>query len=256
MPDSIYVHDTGSGPAVVLLHGTPSPSSAFDPLVARLEGRCRVLMPDLPGYGRSRPLDGRCTLPRIREALEDSLAALDVKEAAVVGFSGGTYLSFALALAGRLRVTRLVQLAPIAGPSEQERPLFRQFAGMLRSQLPTALEPIMVQRMLSEGFAQAHPEACEEAKRWLYACPAEVLAAELEAMADADNLLERLPTITVPVLLRLGELDIATPRGPAEEMAKRLPKASLQVVPGKGHALSIEDAGPTWNAVEAFLIGE
>jgi len=52
----VFVRVVGTGPAVLLLHGTPSPGEDWLPLAEELAPRYRVLIPDLPGYGASPPL--------------------------------------------------------------------------------------------------------------------------------------------------------------------------------------------------------
>ncbi|MGH2830769.1 MAG: alpha/beta fold hydrolase, partial [Actinomycetota bacterium] len=51
----LFLREQGSGPAVVLLHGFPQTGACWDPIAARLAARFRVIVPDLPGYGASRP---------------------------------------------------------------------------------------------------------------------------------------------------------------------------------------------------------
>jgi haloalkane dehalogenase len=49
----IHYVDAGSGPPVVLVHGSPVSSFSFRHQIAALAPRFRVIAPDLPGFGRS-----------------------------------------------------------------------------------------------------------------------------------------------------------------------------------------------------------
>jgi pimeloyl-ACP methyl ester carboxylesterase len=40
-------------PALLLLHGLPSSSRMYQPLLERLSGRYRLVAPDYPGFGHS-----------------------------------------------------------------------------------------------------------------------------------------------------------------------------------------------------------
>ena len=53
--DGLKIHylTAGDGPAILLLHGYAETSSMWRPLIPRLEGRFRVIAPDLPGIGES-----------------------------------------------------------------------------------------------------------------------------------------------------------------------------------------------------------
>ena len=49
--DTIAYDDAGQGPVIVLVHGSPGTSRAWQPVAARLAPRFRVISPNLPGYG-------------------------------------------------------------------------------------------------------------------------------------------------------------------------------------------------------------
>jgi pimeloyl-ACP methyl ester carboxylesterase len=52
---SIFYREAGSSdaPAILLLHGLPSSSRMFEPLLARLSDRYHLVAPDYPGFGHS-----------------------------------------------------------------------------------------------------------------------------------------------------------------------------------------------------------
>jgi pimeloyl-ACP methyl ester carboxylesterase len=49
----------GSGPPLVLLHGIGHRLQAWDPVLDRLAAAHDVIAVDLPGFGKSPPLDGQ-----------------------------------------------------------------------------------------------------------------------------------------------------------------------------------------------------
>ncbi|ATJ88957.1 alpha/beta fold hydrolase [Ralstonia solanacearum] len=51
----IFYRDAGprAAPVILLLHGFPSSSRMYEPLLQRLSGRFRLIAPDLPGFGHS-----------------------------------------------------------------------------------------------------------------------------------------------------------------------------------------------------------
>ena len=51
--------DVGSGECVVLIHGHPFDRALWEPQLAALRGRFRVIAPDLRGFGRSPVTPGR-----------------------------------------------------------------------------------------------------------------------------------------------------------------------------------------------------
>ena len=79
-----------SGPPVLLLHGSGpgTTAAAWDPLVAALAPRHRVIAPDLLGFGASPRPAGSLRAAWTRQALE-LVDSLGVTSFAVVGNSAG-----------------------------------------------------------------------------------------------------------------------------------------------------------------------
>lgn len=236
---AMHLHETGTGPAVILIHGCPSTTACLGPLALALSGAHRVLVADLPGYGKSPPLAGRYSLERVQAQLEDELLARDVRELVAVGYSAGAYRALALAFSQRVRVRSVVSLAGIAGIDPEARDSFRQFAQLARTGFD--FRPTWLGRMTGPGFAERHPEAVADVMNWIDAAPREVLAAELDAFADSEDLRPRLRDLDVPVLARVGEFDQAAPLACSEAIAHGARRGELQVAAGCGHALLYED---------------
>lgn len=252
----MFVRESGSGPAVLLLHGIPSSPDDFAPLVERLSRSRRVLVPEMPGYARTPMDEATYSFRRSWQLIEEALAERGVTETAVVGFSGGALRAFSLAIEGRLRVSALVSLGGYAGLDETGRKVMRDFAVLARGvenlRLPDLVQ-IFVARMLSPAHAAAHPEAVEVVTGWLDCIAPSALAVELFSLAESEDLYPRLGELRVPVLARVGSLDMAAPPSMSERIARAVPGAMLQCVEGSGHALMIEDRDGTVESVARFL---
>src|SRR3954468_15415430 len=93
-----YVAEAGSGPAILLLHGSPDTHTVWSEVVMRLATRFCCIAPDLPGFGRSRaPGDFACSLDNQAAFVRDLMAALELDRVHLVLHDiGGTYgLAFA-----------------------------------------------------------------------------------------------------------------------------------------------------------------
>ncbi len=117
--------DTPEAPTVLLIHGLPGDASALEPVIAQLRGKCRLIIPDLPGFGGSRRLlrtpDGQ---PRAdahllpadysilanAHTLLDLLNRLGVKSVHTMAFGqgGGTALTLGQLAPDRVRSHTLV----------------------------------------------------------------------------------------------------------------------------------------------------
>ncbi len=179
--------ELGTGPAVLLLHGLPSPPAELVRLGATLHGR-RVLVPSMPGYAGAPPAPGRQDIASIECAILALLAERGVAEVDVVGTSMGAYRAIRLALSGRVVVRSLALLGAFAGLSAEERDAMRGLAGALRGGVD--LSGVLAPRMLSKA-AVTEPAFVSAVEEWLSLAPPEVLIEELEDLADAVSLPHR-----------------------------------------------------------------
>jgi pimeloyl-ACP methyl ester carboxylesterase len=68
------------------------------------------------------------------------------------------------------------------------------------------------------------------------------------------DLRARLPEITVPTLVMVGEEDVLTPPWYSRELAEYIPDTQMVIVPQAGHALTIERPGIV-NALALTFLG-
>src|SRR4051794_22392339 len=88
---------SGSGSAVVLVHGIAGDASEWSPVVQGLARSFDVIAPDLPGHGSSGRLRGDHSIGAFACWLRDLVEALDIERATFVGHSlgGGVVMQFA-----------------------------------------------------------------------------------------------------------------------------------------------------------------
>lgn len=112
----IFYVETGSGPTVVLLHGGgPGASgvSNYSRNIDALARHYRVIVPDMPGYGRStKTLDQSDPFGALAGAIGGLLDVLGIDSAHLVGNSYGGAAALRLALDAPERVGRLVLMGP------------------------------------------------------------------------------------------------------------------------------------------------
>ena len=171
---------------------------------------------------------------------------------ALVGYSLGGWRALELALSGAFDV-RLVYLLSTftASPSPELRERYRGYAELARS--PADLRPAVRELYLPPDFAAAHPDIHEEVTEWVNACPREVFARELDAVAEMRDLKPRLSQLSAPVVARVGALDIAAPAEWSREIVEAVPEGRIELVEGAGHVLLFEDRDATIASVEKAL---
>lgn len=112
----IFVAETGTGPAVVMLHGGGPGASGVSNYARNIDAlaqQFRVIVPDMPGYGRSTKQLGQsdpfgCLADMIRGLLDE----LGIDIAHLVGNSYGGAATLRLALDTPHRVGKLVLMGP------------------------------------------------------------------------------------------------------------------------------------------------
>jgi 4,5:9,10-diseco-3-hydroxy-5,9,17-trioxoandrosta-1(10),2-diene-4-oate hydrolase len=112
----LFVAESGSGPAVVMLHGGgPGASgvSNFSRNIDALAANFRVIVPDMPGYGRSiKGVDQSDPFGYLADMIRGMLDGLGIDNAHLIGNSYGGAAALRLALDTPHRVDRLVLMGP------------------------------------------------------------------------------------------------------------------------------------------------
>ena len=112
----IFYTEAGSGPVVVLLHGGgPGASglSNYSRNIDALAASFRVIVPDMPGYGRSiKGIDQSDPFGYLADMIRGLLDALGIDTAHLIGNSYGGAAALRLALDTPPRVDKLVLMGP------------------------------------------------------------------------------------------------------------------------------------------------
>jgi len=107
---TIHYRDEGEGPALVFIHGALVNGTLWDPVVERLAGRARCIVPDLPLGSHRTPLNPSADLTPtgLAQLIADFLAALDLEDVTLVGSDTGGALCQFVAVRHPERVGGLV----------------------------------------------------------------------------------------------------------------------------------------------------
>lgn len=225
-------------------------------LAERLARSWRVMLVHLPGYGRSVTLEPYA-LAHSHALVEETLLARGVREAHLIGFSGGAYRAFALACRAEsaLRVRSIVSLAGCANFSDEEKQGLAHIVDSLRNGVdgrPIDVGALLVDVMLSPR-GRENLAWVQDIVGWARVISPENLARELEAFIGAPDLRPQLAKLDLPVLVRVGSIDAASPPARSRRITEVMPHAAFEEVPGVGHALLCEDFDSTAASIERHL---
>lgn len=259
----LHVAVTGSGPDVLLIHGTAACGDSWQRIAPPLARRCRVLVPDLPGHGRSARPAGGYSLATTAATLTRMLGDLEAEPRLLVGHSAGAAVAAAMMLGGEVAPAGLVAIAPaMLGFSGGRQRLFSALAGML------ALNPLIprlvswrardraaVERLL-RGIGTDLDTAGLDRYADLFRNPDHV-AAVLAMMAswDLSDLERRLAMLGDAVLLIAGDNDRAVPPREVDRLQRYLPRAARVDLPAAGHLPHEERPEAVLAAIRSWAAG-
>jgi pimeloyl-ACP methyl ester carboxylesterase len=105
----LAVHLAGhpADPALLLIHGFPSSSSSFRDVIDPLSRHCFVIAPDLPGFGRSEPVE-HPSFEHFADLVEDLLAKLGVERFHLYLHDFGAAVGLHLATRAPARIRSLI----------------------------------------------------------------------------------------------------------------------------------------------------
>ncbi|MDX2194558.1 MAG: alpha/beta fold hydrolase [Gemmatimonadales bacterium] len=238
-----HVQRAGTGPVLLLLHGTGAATFTWRHLLPSLAASFTVIAPDLPGHGFSRLRDpDALSCEGMASALGDLCDALGVAPALGVGHSAGAAVLIRMALDRRLDPAVLLGLAPALVPPP---PGYRFIAGplgaLVRSPLTARLaaragrEPAVLRSLLAPtGSALDRIERAWYAR--LFTWPAHI-AAGLGMMSrwSLPRLVADAPALRQPLVLAAARRDGFVPFDPLRRVAGTIPAATFLPLEGVGH---------------------
>jgi pimeloyl-ACP methyl ester carboxylesterase len=251
----IHVVEAGQGPPIVLVHGITLGVGIWVRQFRGLAGTHRVIAIDQRGHGQSIAGTDGYRFERLADDLVEVLAALDVRNAVVVGHSLGGMVLQQAALdraqdLGR-HASGLVLLSTDAGPTVPG-PLGRP-VGIAAARVGWRAARFAERRGKSVypgsdvgtwgarvSFGNRPRAADVELTRSLSSAVAPSAMAELLAPLLSFDVRARLGNIALPTLVVVGSRDLLTPVRRARQLAARIPGARLEVLAGCGHLAMLE----------------
>ncbi len=234
----------GDGPSLVLFHSLLADRSSFAGIVGALAGRFRVIVPALPGFGRSVWVDGglAATAARMAELVKHFAADGPVR---LLGNGYGGFVALQLVIDHPALVSRLIVADAGAVFSEPGRAAFRGMAMGTAAKGLEGIADIAMRRLFAPDFHAANPALVAERREIFLRSQPQVVIAACEALAAMD-MRPDLDGVKLPVLAVVGAQDEATPPAMSEELVHLLSDARLTVLDGLAHV-------PQLQAPERFL---
>lgn len=255
----ITYQDQGTGQPVVLLHGYPLDSRMWEPQIEALGKTCRVIAPDLRGFGQSsqsgEDAASGVSMSQYAADVADLLAAIGVTEPVILcGFSMGGYILWQFLRQFPERVKAIVpcDTRAIADSAEARQGRLKAADEVMNS----GVEPIitaMLPKLLSEATRHARLDIVAALTAIMNGCSPAAIAASLRGMANRPDVTAELASFTQPALVLVGAEDAISSPDEMRGIAKKMPDAKFVEIPGAGHMTTLENPAAVNEALLDFI---
>jgi pimeloyl-ACP methyl ester carboxylesterase len=251
----LHVRETGEGVPVVLLHAFPLSSAMWLEQRNDLADTCRVITPDLRGFGGSQLGFDEPSLDLMADDVAAVLDRLDLPEVVLGGLSMGGYVAMAFLRLHPGRVSALLLADTKAGADpDAAKDNRRRIADTLVADDSTqVLVDEVLPALVGETTRRDQPLVQGRVRALLEAAPPAAAAWAQRAMAARPDSLDTLRKVDVPAVVILGDEDQLASRDDAEAMVEALPQGRLVLIPGAGHLSAVEAPGAFSTAVREIL---
>lgn len=246
-----HVQVMGSGPVVLLLHGTGAATHSWRDLAPLLAQHFTVVAPDLPGHGFTGALR-RATPTGVATAIAALVDKLDLPPTLTVGHSAGAAIALTMAEKNLAAPQAIVSLGGALLP----------FPGLAGKLFPAMARLLFVNPLMPEIFAM-RARVPGEIPAFIHKATGSRIdlrgigfyerlmktsghiggALALMANWDLRALEQALPTLDLPILLAHGERDRTIPAATSHTVAARMPRGEALILPGLGHLAHEEAPG-------------
>ena len=249
----IYWDEAGEGEPLLLIMGLGYSSDAWYRTRPVLSQRCRTIVLDNRGAGRSDMPPGPYPIPLMASDAAAVLDAARIDSAHVFGISMGGMIAQEFVLQYPQRVRSLILGCTAAGgptalPADPEAALMLVSRSEMapeeaaRAAVPFVYDPGTPEERIEEDLAVRRP--------W-FPRP-EAYNAQLQGILMWESY-ERLGQIRCPTLVLHGESDLLVPVGNARLIAEKIPGAKLVVLPHAGHIFTTDQPDQAHRAILDFL---
>jgi 3-oxoadipate enol-lactonase len=248
---TVNAAQSGEGPALLLFHSLLSDRTSFDRIAPELSKTHRVIVPELPGFGGSKAVEGGLAgvADRMAEFVKDAAGG---KDTVVLGNGYGGFVALQMAIRHPALAKKLILADCGAAFSEGGREAFRNMAAASKAKGLAAITDVAMRRLFAPEFQLAHPDLMRDRREAFLKTDPEVLQAACSSLAALD-LRPELPKVKIPVLVMVGEHDEATPPPMSHELAALLPNARLKILAGCAHVPQLQAPEIFLDAIEDFL---
>ena len=256
----LYYREEGSGLPVVLLHGFAEDGAIWDRQVGDLSAYCRVIVPDLPGSGRSPALtsgEGSEAQEGV-EALAGSIATLldqlAIQQCILIGHSMGGYIALAFAEKYPDRLSALGLFHSTAYPDNEEKKTGRKKSiEFIRNNGSAAFIRQSIPNLFSGYTREYNPDLIDGIISKYSGFSSDSLIGYYEAMTARPDRTAVLRQFTGPVLFIIGQADAVIPMEQVLQQCHLPAVSHIHIIENAGHMGMLEAPDRSNTILHSFL---
>lgn len=236
------MRQNNASPALMLLHGSGGTSSVWDNQFEKLDCGGMLIAPDLPGHGESGgdPLHNAGDYVLWLDAL---ISKLKIEHCFVAGHSLGGAIAQEFARRFPEKVRGLILIG--CGTRFTITPHYLEtvkndFLSAVTASCRSAFAQANISRFYEWGFALLKDNGSE------------ILYHDIVACMQFDSR-PWIASLKTPVCILCGSEDKITPADCSEELARMIPHAELNIIPGAGHMVMLEEPEKFNDAMIVFI---
>jgi len=259
---SIHYRVFGKGEPVVLVHGFGEDGNIWNELIKDLQNNFHLIVPDIPGSGKSEMLDGDISIEDyadvIKEILANELSEVsptggDLEGAVVVmiGHSMGGYITLAFAekYPELLNGFGLFHSSAFADDEEKKQTRRKAIDFIKANGAYAFLRTSIPNLFAGKQHLKEMEDLIEDGKKF----SSEVLIQYSYAMINRPDRTEILKTFCKPVLFIIGEKDNAIPLQASLQQCHLPAIAHVHILQNAGHMGMVEETITGKKIIEAFI---
>lgn len=233
----------GSGPVLLFIHGWGDNGKTFIPLITQLKSSFTCISLDLPGSGSSHGPEVAWSVNNYAEFVLAFVKKTKIDSEVIIGHSNGGTITMFAAARGLLKPKKLILLASAGIRSEDSlkkgaykiaAKTGKQFTRFLPKNVQQKLRRKLYMSAGSDMLVAPHLE--ETFKK----------VVSYDILKDAEK-------ITLPTLLIYAADDVSTPPRYGTMLNSAIKGSRLEVLPGGGHFLHLEQQEKVAELMKAFL---
>ena len=254
MPSPLFYRDLGNGHATVLLHGFAEDGSVWNQQAETLSADCRLIIPDLPGSGRSSSITPPTSIEDMATSVKVLLDTIGIEKCLLIGHSMGGYVGLAFAGLYPDRLSALGLFHSTAYPDNDDKKATRRKAiDFIRTNGASPFIRQSTPNLFSATTREQRPDLIATTIEKYSSFVPESLIAYYEAMIGRPDRTAVLKDFTCPVFFLMGEDDTVVPLQQALQQCY-LPQIShMHIVKNAGHMAMLEAPEKSTQLLQDFI---